>query len=65
MKAKADKLAGWVFHAEEVSAGVYKVSAIDRAGRNVERTGTDPDKLRDACRKDAEEIERQIIDKAK
>lgn len=55
-----DKLAGWIFEEEEVSAGVYRVTAVDLLGRKVERTGTDLEKLRAQCRQDVEDIQRSF-----
>lgn len=44
------ELPGWSFDADEVSAGVYRASGRDRAGRNVQATGADPDALIEKCR---------------
>jgi len=49
-------LPGWTFHVEEVSAGVYSVTATDRTGRAVEKKGIDPDALIAECRQTAIEI---------
>jgi len=49
-------LPGWTFHVEEVSAGVYSVTATDRAGRAVEKKGIDPDALIAECKQAAIEI---------
>ena len=40
---------GWEFRIDEVSANVFVVRASDRAGRTVERTGTDPNALLEEC----------------
>jgi len=61
MKTNDSRLAGWSFEVEEVSAGVCRVSAVDRLGRRVERTGTEPEKLHHECRRAAEEIERGAV----
>lgn len=60
METNPDRLAGWTFKEDEISAGVYRVSAVDSMGRKAERTGTDPEKLRAECRKDAEAIQRNL-----
>jgi hypothetical protein len=43
--AIANELSGWTISTDEVSAGVYAVSATDTNGRKIELTGTDPAKL--------------------
>jgi len=60
METNPDRLAGWTFKEDEISAGVYRVTAVDSMGRKAERTGTDPEKLRAECRKDAEAIQRSL-----
>ncbi len=47
------KLRGWSFDVTEVSAGVYRVLCHDRAGRNIEVTGLDPDALLEECKQAA------------
>jgi hypothetical protein len=47
------ELPGWSFDADEVSAGVYRAFGHDRAGRNVEATGLDPDALIEKCKQAA------------
>jgi hypothetical protein len=47
------ELPGWLFNAEEISAGVYKAFGRDRVGRNVEAIGFDPDALIKKCKQDA------------
>ncbi|MFB2684224.1 hypothetical protein ACE02B_03220 [Shewanella mangrovisoli] len=39
------ELPTWNFKVEEVSANVYRVTAVDSSGRKVEKTGTDPDEI--------------------
>ena len=39
------ELPSWTFEIEEVSAGVYRVTGRDRAGRTVESCGEDPDAI--------------------
>lgn len=51
-----DEPAGWEFQIDEVSAGVYRVHGVDAAGRSVEATGTDPERLLEKCRQDAAEM---------
>lgn len=46
------ELSGWSFDADEVSAGVFIAVGSDRFGRKIEKTGTDPDALIEACRQD-------------
>jgi hypothetical protein len=53
MAIKFTELSGWSFDADEVSAGVFRVVGSDRFGRKIEKTGTDPDALIEACRQDA------------
>ena len=43
-------LPGWTFEVDEVSANVYRVTAMDDAGRRTEQSGTDPDALIDEAR---------------
>jgi len=50
------ELPGWSFDTKEVSAGVYKVSGNDRAGRNVEATGIDPEALLENCKQAAIQV---------
>lgn len=57
MKTNHETIEGWTFEEEEISAGVYRVTAIDRMGRKVARTGTDPRTLQLQCRQDAEGIQ--------
>ncbi len=47
------ELPGWLFDADEVSAGVYRAFGRDRAGRNVEASGVDPEALIEKCRQAA------------
>jgi hypothetical protein len=53
MQQEFPELPGWVFDANEVSVGVYKAFGRDRAGRNVEATGFDPDVLIEQCKQAA------------
>jgi hypothetical protein len=50
------ELPGWLFDADEVSAGVYRAFGRDRAGRNVEASGVDPEALIEKCRQAALDI---------
>lgn len=50
-------LPGWVFEVSEESAGVFRVRGIDRDGRSVEVTGTDPEKLFAECRSQAKQMQ--------
>ena len=43
----------WSFSVEEVSAGVYRARGVDSAGRTVEATGSDPDRLLEECKQAA------------
>jgi hypothetical protein len=47
------ELPDWSFEADEVSAGVYRAFGRDRAGRNVQATGIDPDALIEKCKQAA------------
>jgi hypothetical protein len=53
MPREFPELPGWSFDADEVSAGVYRALGRDRAGRNVEATGLDPDALIEKCKQAA------------
>jgi C-terminal processing protease CtpA/Prc len=53
MPREFPELPGWSFDADEVSAGVYRAFGRDRAGRNVEATGIDPDVLIEKCKQAA------------
>jgi DUF917 family protein len=49
MTKRFPELPDWTFEIDEVSAGVYQVTATDSRGRRVQLTGTDYDALiRDA-----------------
>ena len=43
----------WSFEIDEVSAGVYEVTASDKRGRRFSSKGTDPDALLESCRQQA------------
>lgn len=47
----------WKLTIEEVSVGVHRATAVDEVGRRIERIGTDPEKLRDECLQDVQDIE--------
>lgn len=53
MAIEFTELVGWSFDADEVSAGVYLAVGSDCYGRRIEKTGTDPEALIEACRRDA------------
>lgn len=53
MTRRFPELPGWSFDADEVSAGVYRAFGHDRAGRNVEANGLDPEELIEKCRQAA------------
>jgi hypothetical protein len=46
----------WFVEIEEVSPGVYRLHAVDQAGRSFGMTGTDPDALLEECRKYAAQL---------
>jgi hypothetical protein len=50
---KVDDLPGWIIEVDEVSAGVYKITATDTFGRSVAKVGCDPDSLLADCKKEA------------
>jgi hypothetical protein len=52
IKVHAD-LPEWSFEIDEVSAGVYEVTASDNRGRRFSSKGTDPDALLESCREQA------------
>jgi hypothetical protein len=56
MAIEDEKLAQWTFEGKEVSAGVFRISGRDRAGRTVERIGTDEEVLLQECMADAIEL---------
>jgi hypothetical protein len=53
MPREFPELPGWLFDADEVSAGVYRAFGRDRSGRNVEAKGLDPEVLIEKCKKAA------------
>ncbi len=53
MPIEFQELPGWLFDADEVSAGVYTAVGRDGAGRKVEITGLDPDALIERCKQAA------------
>lgn len=53
MNKEDDQLKDWEFKIDEISANVYKVKGVDKLGKSVERTGTDPDILLEECKADA------------
>jgi len=53
MNEEADQLKDWEFKIDEISANVYKVRGVDKLGKSVEKTGTDPDMLLAECKADA------------
>ncbi len=56
MTREFPELPGWSFDADEVLAGVYRALGRDRAGRNVEATGVDPEAVIEKCRRAAVEM---------
>jgi len=56
MERTFPELPDWSFDADEVSPGVYRAFGRDRAGRNVEAFGLDPEALIRKCRQAAFEI---------
>jgi hypothetical protein len=53
MNKDANKLKDWEFKIDEISSNVYKVRGVDKAGRSVERVGTDPEIILKECKDDA------------
>ncbi len=51
-----DKLKGWFFRTQELSANCWIVEGTDRFGRMVHREGIDPDLLLQKCVEDAKDI---------
>lgn len=58
MNEKTDQLEDWKFEIDEISANVYRVIGIDKIGRSVVRTGTDPEILLLKCKTDAMRLKR-------
>jgi hypothetical protein len=56
MARSFQELPDWSFDADEVSPGVYRAFGRDRAGRNVEASGLDPEALIEKCRQAALKI---------
>lgn len=56
MKESFADLPGWSFEIDEVSAGVYEVTATDTSGHRLQMKGTDPDVLLVECRRIASQI---------
>jgi hypothetical protein len=52
----SEHLTDWSFSVEEVSAGVYRATGTDSAGRSVEESGTDPDATLERCKRVAAEL---------
>ncbi|HEU5351335.1 MAG TPA: hypothetical protein VFU55_07035 [Terracidiphilus sp.] len=52
-------LPDWNFQTYKVSSSIFRVTATDSLGRNVERTGTGLDELHKQVAEDAMSIERQ------
>jgi hypothetical protein len=56
----ADLVPGWFFRVTEVCNNGYKAEGIDLWGRQVSRSGSDPDFLLAQCAKDAEHVVAQL-----
>ena len=56
----ADLVPDWFFRVKEISNGGYKAEGTDLWGRQVSRSGSDPDVLLAECAKDAERIAAQL-----
>ena len=56
MAIQDEALPGWVFRVEEVSAGVFEVTALGPGGLNVSRKGTDPEETLEKCKEDARRL---------
>jgi len=54
------ELPDWSFDADEASVGVYRAFGRDRADRNVEASGLEPELLIEKCRQAALEIMAEI-----
>jgi hypothetical protein len=50
----------WNLEIDEVSAGVYKITALHTSGAKYEVTGIDPDELRERARRAMSEIDFQM-----
>ena len=61
---KFSELPDWTFSVEEVSAGVYEVTAMDSVGRRVQAKGVDPDALLADCRRDAARLSALVAKRA-
>ena len=45
-----EELPGWSFAIDEISAGAFRASGEDKAGRSVEAAGVDPERLLRECK---------------
>ena len=50
----------WQIEIDEVSAGVFKVTATHASGAKYEATGIDPDELRENARRAMSDIDSQM-----
>lgn len=55
-----DELPGWIFEAEEVSNGWYKVDGVNELGQCVSADGEDLGALFEKCRVDALSVAPEI-----
>jgi hypothetical protein len=53
------ELPGWTFDIDEKSAGVYEVVARAEKGHVITRVGTEPERLIDACKREAVDLSRR------
>ncbi len=56
----SDRLQGWFFRVRETSASAFCAEGTDLYGRQVSRSGVDPDDLLEQCVADARSIQGQI-----
>lgn len=56
MAIRFEDVPGWEFTVDEISAGVYEGSGVDKVGRSVRVRGQDPDELLRRCHEQAVEI---------
>jgi len=60
MPRRFPELPDWSFDADEASVGLYRAFGHDRAGRNVEAIGLNPDALIEKCKQAALQVVAEV-----